>query len=51
MFGTRTTKENKKGLRLLVWNNVQDTVEGENNGRSERQNQVKGGADASVPTS
>lgn len=51
MFGTRTTKENKKGLRLLVWNNVQDTVEGENNGRGERQNQVAGGADASVQTS
>ena len=28
VFGSKTTKENEKGLRLLVWNNVQDTVEG-----------------------
>ena len=45
VFGAKTTKENKKGLRLLVWDHLQDTVEGENNGRGKRQNQVGGGAD------
>lgn len=45
MFGAKTTKENKKGLCLLVWNNLQDTVEGEDSTRGKRQNQAGGGAD------
>lgn len=51
MFGTRTTKGSKKGLRLLVWNNIQDTVEAKTmeEARERGRTRSRAGADARCP--